>query len=205
MSVNATHKLTLMLAFCLLSPSTLAQGKSPFTLLTPNSGASKNISENYLGASIGTAKNDFCDSLESCSDDDNAWKVYTGVPMQNGIILEGGYVNFGEQSGTTTNQDATQVKRSAYTTAGVLNLPYNESLTLFGKAGLAWWKSEETHQQQKQEAEGKDMFYGVGAGFDLGNNLGVRAEWERFKNIGSDKLSDKDIDLLSVGVTMSSL
>ena len=46
---------------------------------------------------------------------------------------------------------------------------------------------------------------GAGASYDLGNNIGVRAEWERYKDVGTPKIQKGDIDLLSVGVTFSSL
>lgn len=203
--INKIRLYLLPLCFITLPMHAFAEGKSPFTLLQPSSGVSKNLAENYIGGSIGQLSSDFCDGLNNCQEDDTAWKIYTGVPFQGGIILEGGYVDFGEQKGTNAKGQTVGLNRSAYTTAGVIHLPYNESLSLLGKAGVAWWKSEETIAGKNQEVDGKDIFYGAGARYDLGDNLGLRAEWERFKNMGSDQINNKDFDLLSIGVTMSSL
>ncbi|WP_020559401.1 outer membrane beta-barrel protein [Thiofilum flexile] len=161
---------------------------------------------NYLGASIGSATAEgFCSSLEDCDTSSNTWKVYVGVPVQKGLLLDGAYVKFGEQQGTQSDGTTTKAKRSGYTAAGVLTLPVGDDLHVYGKGGMLWWNSQETHNNQSQEVDGKSTFYGVGADYRLNGNLGVRAEWERYSDVGSEQLSDRNIDVLSVGVSMSSL
>lgn len=161
---------------------------------------------NYLGANLGSASSTgFCDSLENCETSTNAWKVYTGVPIQNGLLLDGSYVNFGEQQGKKTDGSTTKAKRAGYAAAGVLTLPVSDDLHVYGKGGMLWWTSKESHSNQSTEVDGKSTFYGVGADYRLSDNLGVRAEWERYSEVGSEQLNDRNINLLSVGVSMSSL
>ena len=161
---------------------------------------------NYIGANIGSANAEgFCSSLESCDTSSNAWKLYAGVPIQNGLLLESAYMNLGEQQGKKSDGSTTKTQRSGYTAAGVVTLPVSDSLHLYGKGGMLWWTSDESHTNQSQTVEGKSTFYGVGADYRLNGNLGIRAEWERYSEVGSEQLNDRNINLLSVGVSMSSL
>ena len=44
------------------------------------------------------------------------------------------------------------------------------------------------------KTDGTDISFGLGVNYNFTRNLGVRAEWERFK------LDDADADLISVGI-----
>ncbi|MBK8451727.1 MAG: outer membrane beta-barrel protein [Thiofilum sp.] len=202
-------------AVLLSNPIYAADTTSPFDSLlglfkpSPQSKATLSGSRanaNYIGANIGSANTEgFCTQLENCETSSNAWKLYAGVPLQNGLLLDGAYVNFGEQQGKATNGSTTKAQRSGYTAAGVVTLPMSDSLHLYGKGGMLWWTSEESHSNSHQAVDGKSTFYGIGADYRLNGNLGVRAEWEHYSDVGSEQLSDRNINLLSVGVSMSSL
>lgn len=48
---------------------------------------------------------------------------------------------------------------------------------------------------------GTDRVFGVGARFSVTKDLAIRAEWERFQNVGKEGASGRfDIDLLSVNL-----
>lgn len=200
-------------ALLLSTPIYAADKSSPLDsllgLFQPSTGKTATGSRanaNYIGANLGSASSSgFCDSLESCNTSDNAWKIYTGVPIQSGLLLDGSYVNFGEQQGKKADGSTTKAKRTGYAAAGVVTLPMSDDLHVYGKGGMLWWTSKESHADQSTEADGKSTFYGVGADYRLNGNLGVRAEWERYSDVGSDQLNDRNINLLSVGVSMSSL
>ena len=158
---------------------------------------------NYLGASLGSTSSEFCTGLNNCGETGNTWKAYSGVRMGEKIFVEGGYVKFGEQKGNDGSAEVSS-KAKGYSTAGVVTYSLNEQIELFGKAGMWWWKNEKKLANTTTKAEGSDLLLGVGANYNLGDNMGVRAEWERYQ-MSSDDSAKQALDLLSVGVTFSSL
>lgn len=184
----------LVFAGCLCCfQTTQADDDTPAATPTPN----------YLGASLGTASSEFCTGLNNCGETNNTWKVYSGVRMTDKVFVEGGYIKFGDQKGS---HEGSQITSSAkgYSTAGVVTYPLNSQIELFGKAGLWWWKNEQKHSTGKVALDGSDILLGAGANYNLGNNMGVRAEWERYQ-MSHEDAAKQPLDLLSVGVTFSSL
>lgn len=175
----------------------------PFSPIAPASSSSQ--APNYLGASIGSTTTDgFCDGLSACENSDKSWKAYAGVRMNDNLVLEGGYVDFGKQSGTTSTGAISQ-QATAFTATGVASVPLTDQIEAFGKAGVARWTVEQTAAGTATESTGTDVLVGIGANYDLGDNMGVRAEWERYKDIGNQDSHAGDIDLMSLGFTFSSL
>lgn len=90
------------------------------------------------------------------------------------------------------------------------NLPIGERFALFGKLGVAYSELEATVSGSgsvlgtpfsgtfSDKDSGIGFAFGVGAQFYVMDNLGIRAEWERFNDAGGD--FETDIDLLTIGV-----
>ncbi len=193
---------------CVLAGNLLAEtaGSPPFSPMSPMGGSNKAQAPNYLGASIGsTTTNGFCDGLSACENSDKSWKAFAGVRMNENIVLESGYVDFGKQAGVDASGGNVSQQATAFTAAAVAGIPMNEQIELFGKAGMARWTAEQTDRTGVTESKGTDVLVGAGANYDLGDNMGIRAEWERFKDIGSKAGQDGDIDLMSLGFIFSSL
>lgn len=206
-------KMTRVLGFLLFaSHSTLwaetppaGMSPKPFTPLTP-SGSNSTQAPNYLGVSIGKVSADgFCDPLTQCDTTETSWKTFAGVRVNENIILEGSYVDFGKQTGLSKTGTPHTQQASAFSIGAVAGIPVDAQIEAFGKAGLARWTHEYQQNNASTEASGTDVFIGAGANYDLGSNMGVRAEWERYKDIGNPNLQSNDIDLLSLGFTFSSL
>jgi OOP family OmpA-OmpF porin len=48
-----------------------------------------------------------------------------------------------------------------------------------------------------------DLTYGIGAQYDINRQLGVRAEWQRYTNMGDDAtIGESDVDVMSVGLVV---
>jgi opacity protein-like surface antigen len=45
-----------------------------------------------------------------------------------------------------------------------------------------------------------DLTFGVGAAFDINRNVGVRAEYQKYKDMGGSSVGKSDVDVLSIGV-----
>lgn len=168
----------------------------------------------YAGASVGQskAKGIICDLDITCSSDDTdtGWKIYGGYQFNPNGAVEFGYVDLGKvkASGTDSFLGAASIdwEASGFTAALVGSLPVGQNFGLMGKLGLFHWDldanaSSSVFGSGSDTASGTDLTYGLGLKYDFSKTVGVRAEWERFKDVGDDNTTGQgDIDLLSVGL-----
>lgn len=146
----------------------------------------------------------------SVDDTDTAWKVFGGYKLNRYLAIEASYVDLGEVSITSnvttpaigtvdTNWEALSM-----TAAAVGILPFAYGFELFGKAGIQYWDVDlsTTPSAANTESEtGTDYFYGIGAGYNLTYNIALRAEWERYNNVGDNNTTGEfDVDMWSAGV-----
>lgn len=162
----------------------------------------------YLGASIGQSDIDeeittgLIDANQSVDGKDTAWKLYGGYMFHPNFGVEAAYVNLGEvsYSGTFTGLPVTggKVEVTGFNIAGIGSLPINEQLSVFGKLGLFIWEVEASDTTGgapfSATADGTDISFGIGVGYNFTRNLGVRAEGELFKT------DDTDASLISLGI-----
>jgi len=163
---------------------------------------------------------------------DTAYKFQVGYQLSENFALEGGYVDLGKSSvkastylpdPRVTNELTGNWQASGLTFAGVLTLPINEGLSIFGKLGVINAKVESkisvaTYggifplvmpnppnprvQTISESSTNIKPSFGIGARYDFGNGVGIRGEIERFNNLGDDdKTGEADVDLYSIGVT----
>lgn len=202
MKTITSFHLCLSVAAILLTSGGIAHATEPSKAFTPLK-SSKQV-ENYGGGSIGSSTvSGLCGSLQNCDSSASSWKLFAGIPVNENIFVESAYVNLGKQNAEDQNGDVTR-KATAITMAALANYQMNDQIQLFGKAGLARWTDKYTDSTGSSKNTGTGILVGAGAHYDLGDNMGVRAEWERFKDVGTDARKG-DIDLLSVGLTFSSL
>lgn len=184
----------------------------------------------YLGGSIGQSKVDL-DTREAASDlsrlgithsgfsedeKDTAWKAYVGYRFNRSFAIEGGYVDLGSFSASTTvtavngvpvppsTVNATIKTKNGVFVSGLAGLPVG-NLSLFGKLGFYSANAKLTVSGGgASSTNGKtdqDILFGLGAEYSFAGNFGIRAEWERFKKVGSEnETGEGDVDLMSVGI-----
>jgi len=79
--------------------------------------------------------------------------------------------------------------------SGISSYPINDNGVLYMKGGLFNWEVDsnyfETNSNHLGQTRGTDIFYGLGANYDLNARFGVSAEWERYQ------MEESDIDYLS--------
>lgn len=186
---------------------TVLAGSNPYNLKPLQPGTNTQASaepRNYVGASMGQTSSKGCDGLIECDDTATSWKLYSGVRLADGIMLEAGYVDLGETQGKDTHGTVTS-KTKGYTVAGVVELPVMDQFSVLGKAGIFRRKNEYTNNAGTHSNDGNSTLLGVGASYKMGNNLGIRAEWERYAKATQMNGNENDIDQLSIGITFSSL
>jgi len=161
----------------------------------------------YLGASIG--QSDIDEEIAfglitsgSVDGKDTAWKLYGGYMLNRSFGIEAAYVNLGavSYSGDFFGDPVTdgKVEVTGFNIAGIGSLPISEQLSVFGKLGLFIWEVEASDitggAPFSDTADGTDISFGVGVGYNFTRNLGVRAEWEMFQ------IDESDASLISIGV-----
>ncbi len=161
----------------------------------------------YIGGSVGSASIDFSENRDptldgfdniSVDDSDSAYKVFVGynigiIPLLD-LAVEGGYVNFGTQTGLITGGTIpsfdTEIDGwNAFGLVGIDLGPFG----LFGKAGFLSWDGDLSNiDLSDMDNSGTDPAYGIGAKFQLGS-FQLRAEYEIYD------LELSDIDYYSIG------
>jgi hypothetical protein len=128
----------------------------------------------YAGVGVGRSSLD-----ESGFDDDTGYKIFGGYQFNKHVAFEGAYIDLGDftSSSSTVSVDGFQA-----TALGMV--PIGQKFRVFGKAGLF-------------HNGGTDLTYGLG--FEWGNKIGVRVEWERFTDVSGSA----DADMLSASAVFS--
>lgn len=180
----------------------------------------------YVGFGVGQATqnpesdirsglNSFGSASLSFDDRDTGFKVLGGYRFHRNFAVEAAYGDYGaaNYSATTTfpsGRAAGEYSTTATQVAAVGMIPINDSLDLFGKLGVAWWKVEAKGNfvptigagaASSISKSGSDTVWGLGAHYQLANNAALRVEYERFR-AGDSSTGRGDVSLLSVGVTL---
>jgi len=159
----------------------------------------------YVGASVGQAKaKTACDGLSgsgiTCDDTDTTWKLFGGYQFNRNLAAELGYSDFGKvkaSAGTLTDE----VKATAWELVGIGALPVADRFSVYGKLGLYHAETKETTNFVGNFKDtNNDLTFGFGARYDFTQNVGVRAEWQRYKDVGGSSVGKDDFDVISVGV-----
>ncbi len=152
---------------------------------------------------------------------DTGWKGYAGYRFNRFFAAEGGYADLGEASFDTTIVaapsgiappppfpiHATASARGEFLTA-IAHWPFTQDFALFAKAGAFRSDAKFTEAIQgtgirlSRTERRTDANYGAGLEWMFTDVVGVRLEWERFKNIGKGigGREGNDVDLASVGL-----
>jgi len=149
----------------------------------------------YFGGALGQSEgSSYCDGASGCEDSDTAWKVFGGYKFTDKLAVEGAYMNLGDMYKNSEHSDV-----SAFSINGVGSLPVTEKFDVFGKIGATRWSSDNSGGSES----GFGMTYGVGAKMNMNENTKLRAEWEKVMDVETSGSEETDINVLSVGVELS--
>lgn len=163
----------------------------------------------YLGGSIGQSMSrESCDDVPiSCNDKDTAFRLFGGYQFNRFVGVELGYADLGTPASANGTVLGVPVRLNVDVTAwdlvAVGTYPINRFF-LYGKAGLYYADTESSATAlgttRTDSDTNTDLTFGAGAGFSITNNLKIRAEWQRYQNVGGDSTGEDDIDVFSVGL-----
>jgi len=167
----------------------------------------------YLGGSVGYSQfKDSCKQLAvPCEADDTAWRAFGGYQFNRYVAVEGGFANLGRVTGDGPLgggfQGSFQLEvKEAWDLSAVFTIPVTGNLSGLVRAGM--YRARTTLDIQVTSipdthdgGTNSGFSYGAGAEFRLGL-IGVRAEWQRYENVGVASTGEDDIDVLSVGLVI---
>jgi OmpA-OmpF porin, OOP family len=160
----------------------------------------------YIGGSFGQSafKGDltFCGLGVPCDEKDTAWKIFGGYQFSRNFAAEFGYSNLGESSFNFVGLNAS-IESTVWELVGVGSVPLANQFSAFGKLGLYRAESEGTTNIPgvgNVEESNTGLTFGFGVRYDFTRNLGVRAEWQRYSDVGGSDLGEGDVNVMSVGL-----
>jgi len=154
------------------------------------------------GASVATVTRD---------EKEGSYKFFMGYQYNPYLAFEGGVFNLGSYTFTATTAPAGTLNGAIKNTVGsnldVLGtLPLGERFSLIARAGVQSSKTRDlfsaTGLALAAPTPSKNLIsykLGVGAGFDVPKNVGVRADWERYR-VGDGFSGKMDVDLYTLNL-----
>jgi len=165
----------------------------------------------YLGGWGGFSQfKDSCKQLPvPCEGEDTGVRAFGGYQFNRYVAVEAGFANLGKATGSGSlgpgAQGSFQLEvKEAWDLTAVFGIPVTDRLSGLVRGGMYRARTtlniQETGFPDTQDGGTNSGFsYGAGAEFRLGL-LGLRAEWQRYENVGVASTGEDDIDVLSVGL-----
>lgn len=165
----------------------------------------------YLGAGAGQTSFDVGDTsgiAVNVDDSDTGFKLYGGYKFNDNFALEAGYADIGSATMDFTGLGFNaEVEATALFVDAVATLPLSPQFAVFGRAGVAMTNTELTvnvpgfgsSTVDDDEAEFK---FGLGGQFSFSKAVALRAEWERYVDVGGDNTGEGDVDVVGVSVNV---
>lgn len=170
---------------------------------SPLSQAQMSAQQLYVGVGFGQSKaKDACTSLLpgiTCDDTDTATRLFGGYRFNRNVAFEVGYSDLGKASASIPGISE-EWKATTWDFLAVGILPINEQFALLGKIGLTSWSVDDTATGfPKESASGTDTTYALGVQYDLSSQIGLRAEWQNYSNLGDENTTGQsDVDVIGV-------
>lgn len=201
---------SLIAASAFFALSSTAFAEDWYVLVSAGTSQAQDLSKSALDNDLASAG---VTGIKSSVDDNtNALKMQLGYRVSPNFAIESGYVDFGKfVYDASFNGGETEVLFDAWAVnlSGVGILPLGEHLAVFGKLGLvlAMVDAETTanilgtKMRDLESSSSPEAAFGFGVDYNFSEAVTLRAEWERYVNVGDDsKTGESDIDLLTIGL-----
>jgi hypothetical protein len=147
----------------------------------------------YLSGALGDAQQNYGPAVFDAHGSQTGYKFALGFRPIDLFAAEVSYVDFGRAFGGINYADTNAIGVFAL---AFLPIPV---VDVYGKVGLADWRTNAQSPFISFNRNGADLAYGAGVGTSWGR-LGARVEYERY-----DVSHSNDMSLASVGVTWTFL
>jgi OOP family OmpA-OmpF porin len=164
----------------------------------------------YAGVSAGQAKvKDSCPNTlpvgVTCDDRSGAYGVFGGYQLNKYLGAELGYTYLDDVS-ASRSVTTEKIKVQGIELLGVGTIPINPQFEVYGKVGVFFWNLKDSCTGtscsfNSQTETGNSLTYALGAQYNFTKNVGGRAQYQRYKDIGNDSTTGQsDYDVISVAV-----
>lgn len=154
--------------------------------------AAQQSNDTYIGVRIGSAKyQDICAGATSCDDHAGTVSFFGGKRYSRYLSVEGAV----HDSGNARVDDASVKARGADLDL-LATFPLVGGFSLLGSGGLFYGILKGDTQQEKKFG----FTFGGGLQYDLSDQVGLRAEWQRYPQMGGGGFGAKtDVDFFTLG------
>jgi OOP family OmpA-OmpF porin len=156
----------------------------------------------YLGATLGQSKSkDACEGLPDCDDKDTAWRILGGYQFNKNFAVELGYTDAGEASASAGGFSAS-VEATIWELVAVGSWPFTPNFSVYGKLGMYRGETDFSTNVPGISGESEsntDLTYGIGVRWDFTKNLGLRAEYQVYSDVGGGNIGEGDVEVISIG------
>lgn len=153
------------------------------------------------------------------SESSAGYKLYGGYQFNRNFAVEGGYtdlgkLDFGRDTATPAlGSISSNIRSSGLHLDMVGIIPLQNGLSLFGRLGTVYSMGNTlvstsagaapllTLTDLNPRRSEWNSRYGLGASYDLPNNLGLRFGYERINNVGDFRTGDGNVGMWSLGLT----
>lgn len=157
-----------------------------------------------LGIDAGRAEaRKACDNVINCSSDDTSLRVSVGYQFNQMLGLEAGYTSFGTVFESNNNVFAAKQEGNAWTLSALGTFPVGERFGIYGRAGAARFNNDTSGTIQGVPVSDNNKtkpYYGAGLKFAVTDNLDLRAEYQRYKDLANVGGIKDDVDAWSGGL-----
>ena len=163
----------------------------------------------YIGASVGQSKaRDACTDLAgtgiSCDDKDTSFSIFGGYQINTNFGLELGYTDLGKATASGFGANAS-FESKVIELVGVGTYPINPQFEIYGKLGFFRWDLDANASGPggsfSESDSGTDFTFGFGVKYNFTQNVGIRAQWQRYNDIGDEATTGtSDVDVIGVGL-----
>ena len=153
----------------------------------------------YVGFSFGYSDD------KGLDDNGDTFKIFGGYRFNKFIALEGALVTLGDDLGP--NRD---ISKDGLSVQAVGIWPVAKRVELLGKAGFFTWEEWQVDrneldcsdfgtgficvEDEDKIDDGTNGTFGLGLNYHISKRWSLRAEWERFLDVG-----EGDVDMISIG------
>jgi OmpA-OmpF porin, OOP family len=171
-----------------------------FALPTVAQVSAPSVSSAYVGGSLGQAELDLDCEGASCEKKDTTWRVFGGYQFHRHFSAELGYANLGEARVDFGPGDQFTAEARAWDISAVGILPVGP-VSLIGRLGLYRANTELRDSASGESADDNNsgLLIGLGVQYDVTKNLGVRAEWQQYADVGHGD-TEFDVRVINLGV-----
>lgn len=152
----------------------------------------------YVGFNLGSGKPGITTTTAMSKTSKAMYGGLLGYKYSKNLAAEVQFTGIGQ----VTDVAGATAKGDAFSVAAVGIIPMNDSFELFGKLGFASTKTTVSAGFVNGGATRSALTYGLGAQYNVNQNLGVRAGWDRYgaATTAAGAKINANADVMTVGV-----